>query len=153
MRLGHGGPAVLLFVALVVSGCSASSSGGAARSDAPEVTPSKAPTTVTEQFTLLPCPARPKTTVEIEGCTEHRIVRLDAEINAAFREVVNTATTGTVRAAIVSAQEAWIGYRQAQCQNESNVYAGGTLAPVAFASCEVRVDKARLADLDAMRTP
>jgi uncharacterized protein YecT (DUF1311 family) len=107
---------------------------------------------VPEAFTLLPCPkTSPETTLQIEGCGEHKIVVLDKEIEAAARAASKDLPTPAGRRDLISAQVAWITYRRAACLSESDLYAGGTLAPVEYASCEVRIDRARLADLAAMR--
>jgi uncharacterized protein YecT (DUF1311 family) len=106
---------------------------------------------IREAFTLLPCPAHsPTTTLQIEGCSEHHIVNLDRQVKAAARSVFKNLPAGTARRQLIAAQIAWIAYRRAACLSESDVYAGGTLAPVEFASCEIRIDKARLVDLAAM---
>jgi uncharacterized protein YecT (DUF1311 family) len=96
---------------------------------------------------LLPCPKNPESTIAIEGCSEHHIVKLDKQVEAAARIVSKNLQTTSALRDLVSAQQAWILYRKAACASESDVYAGGTLASVEYASCEVRLDKARLADL------
>jgi uncharacterized protein YecT (DUF1311 family) len=106
---------------------------------------------VTEAFTVLPCPSHtPDTTLEIEGCAEHQIVALDRRIDAAARRLLATMSDSTGRGDFAAAQQAWISYRHAECLSESDPSAGGTLGPVAFAQCEVRIDQQRLHDLETL---
>jgi uncharacterized protein YecT (DUF1311 family) len=146
-----------LAAGLALSGCSSSSSGGGVPPSPATSTPSVASSaagelpTISEAFTLLPCPARANTTLQIEGCAEHRIVRLDRQVSVRARLAFASLPAGAARAHFVAAQLAWIAYRRAACLSESDVNAGGTLAPIDFADCEVRIDQARLADLAAMQ--
>jgi uncharacterized protein YecT (DUF1311 family) len=159
-------PRILLLVSVVaavgVAGCSSSSSGGASPAGTspgtPQTTPSTVPgetltlPTVSESFTVLPCPSHtPQTTLEIEGCAEHRIVRLDKQINNAAHGLYAAMPDGHAQADFASAQQAWIAYRRAVCLSESDANAGGSLAAVTYASCEVRIDRQRLGDLDRLR--
>jgi hypothetical protein len=43
------------------------------------------PPVITETFTPLPCPAKPVSTLDIEGCLERRILASDAAINKRVR--------------------------------------------------------------------
>ena len=147
-------PTIVIADALCVGAvaCSSSSSGGAAPSTVSTAT-AHVTTKVAEAFTLLPCPAHPTSTVEIEGCAEHQIVALDRRINARFTAISAAAADESVRQHLAEAQADWIAYRKAACTAESDKYVGGTLAPVAFANCEVRINHARLADLHALQGP
>ncbi|HVW80605.1 MAG TPA: lysozyme inhibitor LprI family protein [Mycobacteriales bacterium] len=143
--------------ALGVCGCSDSSSGtGAAAASAPAS--SAAPSTaaqpipsIPESFTLLPCPAhRPVTTLQIEGCAEHRIVALDSRVTQIARSVYAELRSAAAKRRLVASQAAWIARRRAVCLEASNAYSGGTLAPVAYATCEVRQDRRRAVALAAL---
>ena len=138
----------------VLTGCSSSSSGGSAPTSTPSITPSTTATgvpDVPEAFTLLPCPAgTPETTLAIEGCAEHRIVALDKQIDAATESLYAQLSSTLGRSRLVTSQARWVARRHALCLKASNRYAGGTLAPVAFANCEVRMDRARLVALAAL---
>lgn len=102
------------------------------------------PPTVTEEFTPLPCD--PNTTVGMEGCAEHRILRADAVVDRRVRLLWDKATPdGQVH--LAAAQSAWQDYRKAACVSESDAFAGGTLAPVAAGQCELRLTLERAAEL------
>jgi uncharacterized protein YecT (DUF1311 family) len=132
-------------VALATAGCAGSSSGSATplSSSSSSSTPT-GPPTVTEVFTPLPC--NPDTTVGMEGCAEHRILRADKLVNRRT-QLIWGASTAEGKAHLAAAQSAWQDYREAACLSESDKYAGGTLAPVVVAQCSLRITLARAADL------
>jgi uncharacterized protein YecT (DUF1311 family) len=151
MRVSPIASALVIVAGLAVGGCSSSSSGG----DTPA--PSTSPTAVVaalpkipEKFTLLPCPTPANTTLAMEGCAEHQIVALDAQISSTAREVYASAQTGAEQQQLVQALTAWIAARTATCTKAMQKYAGGTLAPVVYANCEVSQDKKELTVLQSM---
>lgn len=107
------------------------------------------PPVITESFTLLPCPSKPKTTLDFEGCAEHRIVASDAAINKRVKTVFFLLRSAASRGRFVRAEHAWLAYRRATCMSRSDVFEGGTLAVVTFAGCEADLNDAHLKDLAA----
>jgi uncharacterized protein YecT (DUF1311 family) len=108
------------------------------------------PPVVSESFTVLPCPAKPKTTVDLEGCAEHRIVRSDKAINEQVSRIFSLLEKHRSRAAqarFVRGERAWLVYRRAVCASRADLYEGGSGAPVAFADCEVGINAAHLKEL------
>ena len=99
---------------------------------------------MTEVFTPLPCD--PNTTVGMEGCAEHRILRADAVVNRQVQLIWDSSTVDG-QAHLADAQTAWEAYRKAACVSESDKYAGGTLAPVVAGQCSLRLTRERAADL------
>jgi uncharacterized protein YecT (DUF1311 family) len=153
--------------AMALAGCSSSGSAGSAQppTQAPPTVSSTPPPAsplptvpgetltlpqVTESFTVLPCPHHPQTTLDIEGCAEHQIVRLDQRINDAAKALYD-AMPAHAQSDFASAQQAWVAYRRAECLSESDANAGGSLAAVTFANCEVRLDRQRASDLATLR--
>jgi uncharacterized protein YecT (DUF1311 family) len=104
---------------------------------------------VKEKFTLLPC--HKNTTIGIEGCAEHRIISLDHRINALRHDVFRLLDHQAGRDFIL-AENDWFSYRQAMCTSESDVNAGGSLEPVDFAQCLVRLDAEHVSELTAMKS-
>jgi uncharacterized protein YecT (DUF1311 family) len=107
---------------------------------------------IPEAFTLLPCPAgTPETTLAMEGCAEHRIVALDKQVMSTAQAVYASLPSDLAKRRLLTSQRVWIARRHAVCLRASNAYAGGTLAPVAFANCEVRQDRRRIVVLSALQ--
>ncbi len=105
-----------------------------------------APPVVHEHFTLLPCPRNPRTTLQIEGCAEHRVLSIDRTIDALnAKAFARLGTSG--RLAFIRANTDWLGYRDAECTSEASIYAGGSVQPVAYANCLVSIDSTHVRDL------
>jgi uncharacterized protein YecT (DUF1311 family) len=117
---------------------------------APSAAAELQPPVIKESFTVLPCPANPKTTLELEGCAEHRILRSDAAINARVRTIFflvrRTRTAGAV-ARFVRGERAWLAYRRASCESRADVFEGGTAAGLVAANCVADVNDAHLKEL------
>ena len=107
------------------------------------------PPVIHEQFTLLPCPKNPGTTLEIEGCYEHQIVATDHKIDAKARAIFFKLAPSE-RAGFVRGEREWLGYRRDTCAAEASKYAGGTLATVVDASCQAARNTTHLADLSEL---
>jgi uncharacterized protein YecT (DUF1311 family) len=113
--------------------------------------PSASAPVVHEQFTLLPCPGKPSTTVQIEGCAEHKVVALDKKIDALNAQIF-AKLNKSGRAALIATNSDWLTYRNEACTTEASVYSGGTLQPIAYANCLVSIDTSHVAELKAMQT-
>ena len=115
------------------------------------------PPVIHERFTLLPCPSRPESTVELEGCAEHRIVRADRKIDAVAKAIFARLPDDAARRRYIAAHRAWLAYRQADCASLSDKYEGGTLAGVLAADCTADRSERRLKDVRAqerlLKTP
>jgi uncharacterized protein YecT (DUF1311 family) len=110
------------------------------------------PPVIHERFTLLPCPANPKTTLELEGCAEHRIVKSDTAINTRVRVIfflLKRVRSVDAQVRFVRGERAWLTYRQALCESRADVFEGGTLAGLVAANCVADANDAHLKDLRA----
>ncbi|MDA8291554.1 MAG: lysozyme inhibitor LprI family protein [Actinomycetota bacterium] len=103
------------------------------------------PPVISEPFTVLPC--HPATTLGSEGCAEHDLLAADRRIDQEVRVLFGLLHGDAARARLATAESAWLAYRRADCSSQSDAYAGGSFAPVAFALCEVHDDADRSADL------
>jgi uncharacterized protein YecT (DUF1311 family) len=108
------------------------------------------PPVIHEPFTVLPCPAHPKTTLDLEGCAEKAILKSDKAIDARVKSIWGVLVAGKARTSFAAGEKSWLAYRRSSCSAEASKYAGGTLEPVAFANCEVARNKTHLADLASM---
>lgn len=101
-----------------------------------------------EKFTLLACNAN--TTIGMEGCAEHQIVSLDTQINKLRVEIFSRLYDLAAKRHFVVAESSWYTYRQTTCASNADVYQGGSLAPVDYARCEVRLNQQHLLNLSAL---
>jgi uncharacterized protein YecT (DUF1311 family) len=99
-----------------------------------------------ENFTLLACPSKPMTTLQIEGCAEHKVIALDKTIDALNAKVF--AKLGKAgRGEFIDTNADWVKYRDAVCTTEASIYSGGSLQPVAYANCLVSIDGSHATEL------
>jgi uncharacterized protein YecT (DUF1311 family) len=120
-----------------------------------------APPVIHEGFTL-PC-TRQQTTLGMEGCQQHRLVKLDKTIDQAervlFTMLKNEAAvygpsqgatyTTQVEQRLIDAQDAWFAYQLAECRSESDTFLGGSGAPLVAGDCRIKLDQQRLGQLKA----
>jgi uncharacterized protein YecT (DUF1311 family) len=110
---------------------------------------------IIEHFTKLPC--NHKNTLGLEGCAEGQLLstdkRIDKEVTLLFSLVPKAQ-----QKSLAAAETVFLKYRSATCKAYSDVYRGGSFAPVEYAQCEVRMDEVqstalhgyfRLAEADA----
>ena len=110
------------------------------------------PPVIHEPFTLLPCPSDPQSTLDREGCAEHRIVHVDKQIDATARTIFARLADANAKQDFIAAQAAWLAYRKADCQSVSDKFAGGTEAGVLAAGCTADRSAERLKDVKAFAT-
>ena len=116
---------------------------GSAASAPSSLTPPK----ISESFTLLPCPTRPKSTIELEGCAEREILKSDNAINRVAGEIFRRLGTRGARARFVRAEKAWLTYRKATCASRKDLFEGGSASVIVFPDCLVTQNQAHLRDL------
>ena len=135
---------VVVGTIIILNGHSTSSHRATATTQAPNLP------VLHEPFTLLVCD--PTTTIGVEGCLEHRLVRDDQRINRLRRDVFASLFSDGARRRFVRAEVLWFNYRQAACSSESDVNEGGSLAPIDFANCAVRLDGQHVTNLSQQAT-
>lgn len=109
------------------------------------------PPVIHESFTLLSCPAHPVSTLDLEGCAEHRILREDRRVDVEVAAIFPLLYDNAARRRLIAAQTVWLRFRAADCSSESDQYEGGTLAGVVAANCFADVDAARVTELRAFK--
>jgi uncharacterized protein YecT (DUF1311 family) len=109
------------------------------------------PPTIRETFTLLPCSGAPakRTTLELEGCAEHQIIKRDRGIDALNRTIFTRLGDDGARRRFIAGHDAWLAYRHAYCLSRSDTAEGGTLAGVIDADCTAQISAQHLVDLRA----
>ena len=108
------------------------------------------PAPIHEPFTPLPCTGTPatRTTVQLEGCAEQKILKTDKTIDTLDSEIFTQlkAVAGG-QSHFIAAHKAWLQYRTAFCRASSDQFSGGTAAPVADANCTVELNNEHIHDL------
>jgi uncharacterized protein YecT (DUF1311 family) len=110
-----------------------------------------APPRIHEIFTPLPCNGRAghRNTLQQLGCAEQSILRTDRQLGSVANDLFSRLPDGPARRRFVLGVRAWLSYRNADCASRSDVFEGGTRAPVLAAQCMAARDKTRLSDLRA----
>lgn len=127
--------AALIFAALAAASASASAA--------------PAPPVIHEPWTPLACPAHPSSTIAIEGCLEQAVSRSDRVIDEKAATVFRLIKREHDQATFVLGEQSWLSYRRRSCTAVASVYRGGTAEPIAFLSCEKRLNARHIADLAA----
>jgi uncharacterized protein YecT (DUF1311 family) len=123
----------------------AAASAGAAAAHAAKL----APPVIKESFSPLPCTGSPghRSTLQLEGCSEHQILRSDRQIDALNKTIFGKLPSNSARRDLIAGHKAWLAYRKAYCLSVSDVFAGGTVAGVVAADCTASVNSQHLANL------
>ena len=74
-----------------------------------------------------PC-ANATTQVDINACTQQKYLAADAELNTAYKELM-ALTDVRLKPKLVAAEQAWIVFRDAQCDFADSAYEGGSIRP------------------------
>jgi uncharacterized protein YecT (DUF1311 family) len=108
-----------------------------------------APPVIHEPFTPMPCTGSPgnRTTLQQESCSEQRILRSDAQINALNQKVFNALHTTSARRDLIAGHRAWLAYRRSYCLSVSDAFQGGTLAGVVDADCTAAANTQHVSNL------
>jgi uncharacterized protein YecT (DUF1311 family) len=93
---------------------------------------------ISEHFTKLPC--NHKNTLGLEGCAEGQLLSADRRIDKEVKLLFSLVPKAQQKS-LASAQKEFLAYRKSTCTAFSDVYRGGTFAPVEYALCEVRLDE------------
>lgn len=92
-----------------------------------------------------PCEER-SSQAEASACAYREYQAADAELNRVYRQLsskLDADALGFLR----RAENAWLKYRDANCEYEDSFYAGGTMRQMITSFCMTRVTKARTAEL------
>jgi uncharacterized protein YecT (DUF1311 family) len=86
------------------------------------------------------------TQLEINQCMSAAYKAADTELNSLYASLQGK-PGDAVSEKLRIAQRAWIKYRDANCEAEAELYAGGSVEPTVRAGCLERVTRARIAEL------
>jgi uncharacterized protein YecT (DUF1311 family) len=88
-----------------------------------------------------------QTTAEMRNCAGQEYKKADAELNSVYKQLMSKLTDGGHKASLRTAQQAWIKYRDANCEFEAYLNRGGTIYPVVYTGCQSAMTTARTKEL------
>ncbi|WP_269434073.1 lysozyme inhibitor LprI family protein [Pelagovum pacificum] len=95
----------------------------------------------------LDCSDGGTTQMEMNACSQRDYEAADVKLNEAWGEAIETARTFGYDDKLLTAQRAWITYRDAACEAEAATFEGGSMAPLVRNSCLARLTETRTEDL------
>ena len=107
------------------------------------------------QAAALDC-AEPVTTADMSACARAELDAADTALNLAWKaalahaeELDSYLSEGEEKTAdaLLTAQRAWIDYRDGQCEGEGFYARGGSLEPLLVATCKARMTRERTEEL------
>jgi len=81
-------------------------------------------------------------TKDMQDCIDNEWKKSDAELNRVYQESLKKLKPQQA-ALFKTAQHAWLTYRDAQCEADYKMFAGGTAAPLALTQCRVTLTQER----------
>ena len=88
----------------------------------------------------------PQTQSEMNACAGIAYRNADRRLNQVYQQLLPKLPASR-RQQLVTAQQAWIRYRDASCNFERSEVEGGSMAPMIQASCLARLTEQRTKDL------
>jgi len=93
-----------------------------------------------------PC-ANAQTTAEMRDCAGQEYQKADAALNKSYRDLMAKLDDDGQKSALKAAQQAWIKYRDANCEFAAYQNRGGTIYPVVYTGCLTSTTTARTKEL------
>lgn len=76
------------------------------------------------------------TTVDMEQCAQSQYTAADQALNQAYKALTRRVTQPAAKAKLITAQKAWIAYRDADCAAQYQLYEGGSMRNVVLLGCK-----------------
>ena len=84
----------------------------------------------------------------LNRCAEDAYKKTDEALNGVYRQMTQRLKDDPdTTKLLVSAQKAWIAFRDAECTFANSANAGGSIYPMVYAGCLARLTKARTQEL------
>lgn len=105
-----------------------------------------------ERVTEDPCERANKSgvTVDIVECSLKKLAEADAELNETYRRLAQKSGGERRGAKLRAAQRAWIKYRDANCDYETEIGGGGSMATFEYNGCLTGMTADRTTELRQM---
>ncbi len=95
--------------------------------------------------------ATAQTQLEMTRCADAEFQQADAKLNNVYQEV-KSQLNATQANQLVTAEEAWIAYRDTYCDFVKSQFEGGSLQPMAFSNCLTQITLDRINALQPGQT-
>jgi uncharacterized protein YecT (DUF1311 family) len=86
--------------------------------------------------------------IDMDTCAGQDFTASDAKLNALYKTMMAKYDAGN-QAKLKTAERAWLTYRDAECDYETNGTAGGTINPMMDTMCRTTKTDARIKELTA----
>jgi uncharacterized protein YecT (DUF1311 family) len=88
----------------------------------------------------------PQTQSEMNICASIAYQNADRKLNQVYRQLLPKLSASR-KQKLISAQQAWIKFRDSSCEFETSAYEGGSIAPMIYSNCLAAVTEQRTKDL------
>jgi uncharacterized protein YecT (DUF1311 family) len=88
----------------------------------------------------------PQTQSEMNICASIAYQNADRKLNQVYRQLLPKLSASR-KQKLISAQQAWIKFRDSSCEFERSAYEGGSIAPMIYGFCLADVTEQRSKDL------
>ncbi|MCC5657524.1 lysozyme inhibitor LprI family protein [Nostoc sp. XA010] len=88
----------------------------------------------------------PQTQIAINECAKLSYQRADKKLNQAYQQLLPTLETSR-KQKLIAAQQAWLKFRDTNCEFERSRYEGGSIAPSIYSGCLENTTKLRTQEL------
>ncbi|CCH94347.1 Similar to tr/Q8YVU7/Q8YVU7 [Microcystis aeruginosa PCC 9432] len=88
----------------------------------------------------------PQTQSEMNICASIAYQNADRKLNQVYRQLLPKLSAAR-KQKLITAQQAWIKFRDSSCEFERSAYEGGSLAPMIYGFCLANVTEQRAKDL------
>jgi uncharacterized protein YecT (DUF1311 family) len=92
-------------------------------------------------------PCEGETTPEMKLCAAKRFKQADDELNSVYRRLMSKLDDEGHKTALRTAQQAWLKYRDSNCDFESYLNRGGTIYSVVVTHCMASMTSSRTKEL------
>jgi uncharacterized protein YecT (DUF1311 family) len=93
-----------------------------------------------------------QTQLEINKCAQLSYQNADKTLNQVYQKLLPKLSSPR-RQKLITAQQAWIKFRDTNCEFERSGYEGGTIAPTIYLSCLEKLTKQRTQQLQSYLQP
>lgn len=90
--------------------------------------------------------------MQLDQCAGDRFQQADAALNTSYKTIMarlRAPDLAATRKALVTAQRAWIGFRDAECGFRAAGVSGGSIYPMIFTECRTDLTLDRVKALDS----